>query len=96
MVWEERETNNLIKLYEELQDPHKVGKEMNISYRSVIGKLVSLQLYNPPKEEKREPTVKQMVRDIEEYFGIEFETENMNKKENVKKIWEWCKEDEQN
>ena len=94
MTWEDRDTKKLVNLYEKEKNVFKLADILKTGHRNVIGKLVSLGVYDLPKEKYREPTVKQMVRDIEEYCGIRFLTENLNKKENVKLLWEWVQEDE--
>jgi len=92
MVWEDKETTTLVELYKVNKDVEYIAEQMDKSPRSIIGKLVSLSIYEIPEETKKDPTVKEMVRFIEQCIGKPFDTENMNKKENVKKLWDWFKE----
>lgn len=95
-TWSDSQEEELIRMYTEegIKDVHKLAKHFSKGYRSVISKLVQLKVYEKPKvdEDSKSATVKVMLREIEDMFGIEIEGTNLNKKENLAKLMEVLRE----
>jgi acyl carrier protein len=89
-TWSDSQEEELIRLYteENIKDVHQLAKHFSKGYRSVISKLVQLKIYEKPKidEDSKSVTVKVMLRELEDMFGIEIEGTNLNKKENLTKL----------
>lgn len=78
---------------EELRELYTSGKMMDITEiaeyygkgrRSVISKLVQMKIYINPKElEDKKPSVKAMIREIEDILDIKIETMNLSKKDTL-------------
>lgn len=85
--WSDKE-QDLIAAYQFEKCPHKLAKHFGTNYRSVISKLVSLEIYEKPTRTKRDgKTAKQLWLEIENTLNIRFEWQNwgvnLGKKENL-------------
>ena len=71
----------------ETKDVMHIANHFGKGYRSVISKLVNLQIYEKPnKEIESSRTVKTMLRHLEDCLDIEIEGFNLNKKSNLEKL----------
>jgi hypothetical protein len=87
--WSKEQEEELISLYEE-QDPKDVealATHFGKNHRSIISKLVQLKIYIKPEvTQSKLPSVKQMVREMEEILETELEY-NLNKKSNMHTLY---------
>ena len=89
-AWTDEDEAELIKLYtvDGLKDPEILCKrfaDSDKNYRSIISKLVQLQIYVKPVIEKRiKPLrVKAVIAQIEKILDIELDGANISNKNNV-------------
>lgn len=85
-AWSEEDEQELIHKYiQETRDVYFLAEYFGKGHRSVISKLVQLKIYEKPvlDPEKKNKTVKVMLRDLEEMLAIEIIGTNLNKKENL-------------
>ena len=89
-AWNDEQEQELIKLYtiDNQHDVHKLAKVFDKGYRSVISKLVQLRIYIKPENKNIEktPSVKSMLRDLENMLNIQIAGVNLNKKDNLKML----------
>jgi len=87
-TWNEEQEQELIALYSTEKDVHKISEHFNKGYRSVISKLVQLEIYVKPdnNNDQKTLTVKTILRELEELLDFEIEGTNLNKKENLVKL----------
>ena len=94
-AWNDEQEAELIKMYteENVKDVYELASHFSKGYRSVISKLVQLNIYEKPEinEEDKSQTVKVMLRELEDILGIEVEGTNLNKKENLSALLEAIK-----
>lgn len=84
-AWSDEEEIKLVELYSsETQDVYKLAKIFNKNHRSVISKLVNLEIYNKPNAKKSDgKTFKVLLRELEILLDIEIDGVNLNKKSNL-------------
>lgn len=90
-AWPTEKEQELIDLYMNKEnDVYQLATYFNTSHRSVISKLVQLKIYSKPdvKAQKKERTVKVMLRVLEKLLNIKIEGTNLNKKSNLKNLVE--------
>lgn len=88
-MWTEEEEAEIKFLYveEEQKNVHILASHFDKGYRSIISKLVQLDIYEKPvSTEIVLPSVKSMLGKIEEVLEIEIEGANLNKKRNLYKL----------
>ena len=69
-MYTEKETEKLVKEYEKGKTPKELGVLLNKTERSIIGKLVSLEVY---KKKQREPNRLENIKEIENILGVKFD-----------------------
>lgn len=88
-TWLEEDKEELIELYTsgKMTDPIELGEYFGKSHRSVISKLVQLEIYIAPRElRKKQPSVKEMVRELEIILDIEIDSNTLSKKHTIRDI----------
>ena len=93
-AWSNEQEKELINMYlTQTKDVVIIAEHFDKGYRSVISKLVNLQIYEKPdKPSSPTRTVKTMLRDLEDMLEIEIEGFNLNKKSNLERLVEALEE----
>ena len=86
-AWSDEDTEKLLKLYveEDIKDVYELAKIFGKGYRSVISKLVQQKVYikEDPNGQNKGPSVKELLRSIENLLDIKLVNMNLTKKENL-------------
>ena len=93
MVYDEKQTEYLKQEYE--SDPcratvDRLAEEFEVSSRSIIGKLVSMKIYQAPKRVRKDGKPVELKRDlakeIGEFFGLELPSLEKAEREELRSL----------
>lgn len=86
-TWEPDEEEELLKLYcVDNWSVIEIAEYFGKNNRSIISKLVKLKVYKKPEPKTEKRSVKIMIQELESILGIELDSVNIYKKQNLEAI----------